>query len=168
MYLDGRLFLDLLDEAARFSVARLVTKATTATICDTIVMCWSYAYKGFPNIFSANYGFQFRKVFAKLADVHDINVEKTGTEAHHSLEIVERYHKPLRDTYRRLKIDHPSMQRQLLLSLKVKAMNDTLGPEGTVSSGLVFGEFPSLRSLFGSIVPRPTPAEREEAALEAR
>ena len=31
------------------------------------------------------------------------------------------------------------MQRQLLLALVVKSMNDTLGPEGIVPSALVFG-----------------------------
>ena len=35
------------------------------------------------------------------------------------------------------------MQRQLLLALTVKAINDTLEPEGIVPSALSFGEFPN-------------------------
>ena len=36
------------------------------------------------------------------------------------------------------------MQRQLLLSMTIKAMNDTLGPEGYVTSSLVFGSYLAL------------------------
>ena len=115
-----------------------------------------------------DYGSQFRKVFAKLTTLQDINRDKSGIQAHNSLGIGEKYHKPLRDTYRKLKIDFPKMSRQLLLALSIKAMNDTLGPEGIMPSTLVFGEFPSLRAYQGPVIPRPTLAERAQAALSAR
>ena len=60
------------------------------------------------------------------------------------------------------------MQRQVLLAPAVKAMNDTLGPEGIVPSSLVFGEYPSLRSFVGPVLPRPSLAVRAEVAQEAR
>ena len=60
------------------------------------------------------------------------------------------------------------MQRQVLLALAVKAMNDTLGPEGFVPSSLVFGELPSLRTFVGPVIPRPSLAERAQTAQEAR
>ena len=44
----------------------------------------------------------------------------------------ERYHKQLHGSYFKLKLNHHSMQDQLLLSLATKAMNNTLGPEGHV------------------------------------
>ena len=131
-------------------------------------MCWSSIYTGLPDTMVVDEGSQFRKVVAELATIHDVNVEKRGIESHNSLGIGERYHKPLRDTYLKLKIDHPTMQRQILLALSIKAMNDTLGPEGIVPSALAFGEFPSLRSLSGPIVPRLTLAERAHAAQDAR
>ena len=113
-------------------------------------------------------GSQFRKLFAELAIIHGVGVEKTGVESHNSLGIVERNHKYLRDTYLKLKIDYPNMQRQMLLALATKAINDTLGPEGIVPSSLVFGEFPILRSLYGPIFTRPTLAECARTALDAR
>ena len=48
------------------------------------------------------------------------------------------------------------MQLRVLLSLSVKAMNDTQGPEGIVLSSLAFGDFPSLRTFEGPVIPRPT------------
>ena len=113
-------------------------------------------------------GVQFRDTSAELAKLHDINVGKSTIKSHNSLGIGERYHKPLRETSRKLKIDFPSMQRQFLLVMAVEATNDPLGPEGTVPSALVFGEFPSLRSFTSTVVPRPTLAESAQAALKAR
>ena len=75
--------------------------------------------------------------------------------------------KPLRDTCCKLKLDHPLLQRQVLIALAVKAMNDTLGPKGIDPSSLVFGEFPNLRSLVGPDIARPLLAERAMAAQEA-
>ncbi len=168
MYLDGKPVLHIVDEATRFSAAKFLTKMSTETVWEALIMCWSSVYTGLPDNIAVDEGSQFRKIFAELSVIHGVNVEQSGVESHNSLGIGERYHKPLRDTYRKLKLDYPSMQRQLLLALSVKAMNDTLGPEGTVPSALVFGEFPSLRSLSGPVVPRPSLAERAEAAQQAR
>ena len=115
-------------------------------------------------------GSQFRKIFAELSALHDVQLEQSGVQSHHSLGIGERYPKPLRHTYRKLKLDHPSMQRQVLLALAVKAMNDTLEPEDFVPSSLVFGEFPSLRSFVAQSFPElhspkaPRPPKRPDAS----
>ena len=168
MYLDGKPVLHIVDEATRFSAARFLPRVSTDAVWDSIILCWSSVYTGLPHYIMVDEGSQFRKIFAELAALHDVTLEKSGVQSHHSLGIGERYHKPLRDTYRKLKLDHPSMQRQVLLALSVKAMNDTLGPEGIVPSSLVFGEFPSLRTFVGPIIPRPSLAERAETAQEAR
>ena len=74
----------------------------------------------------------------------------------------------MRNTHRKLKLDHPALQRQVLLPLSDKVINDTLGPEGFVPSRLVFGELPSLRAFGGSVIPRASLAERALAAQESR
>ena len=99
-------------------------------------------------------GFQFRKIFADLESIHDVKIEKSGVEYHNIPSIHESYHKPLRDIYRKLKIDDPTMQRQLLLALEIKAMSENLGPEGFFPLALVFGVFPSFRSILGPVLPR--------------
>ena len=67
-------------------------------------------YTGLPDKITVDDSSQFRKTFAELAALHDVNIEKSGVEAHNSLGIGEQYHKPLRDTYWILKLDYPSMQ----------------------------------------------------------
>ena len=47
-------------------------------------------------------------------------------------------------------------------------MNEIFALEGNVPSALVFGEFPSLRSVSGHVIPRPTLAELAEAAVRSR
>ena len=168
MYLDGKPFLHIFDEATRFSAARFLPKMSTDAIWESIVLCCSSVYTGLLDNIMGDEGSQFREIFAELAALHDVSIEKSGVEAHHSLGIRERYHKPLRGTYRKLKLDYPSMQRQLLLALAVKSMNDALGPEGTVPSALVFGEFPRLRSLCGPVIHRSSLTERADAAQQAR
>ena len=156
MYLDGKPVLHIVDEATRFSAARFLPKVSTDAVWDSLILCWSSVYTGLPHHVMVDEGSQLRKIFAELSALHDVKLEQSGIESHYILGIGERYHKPLRDTYRKLKLDHPSMQRQVLLALAVKAMNDTLGPEGYVPSSLVFGEFPSLRTFVGPIIPHPT------------
>ena len=77
-------------------------------------------------------GSQFRKIFAELLALHDVKLEKSGVQYHHSLGVGERYHKLLRVMYRKLKLDPQSAQRQVLLALAVKALNVTLGLERIV------------------------------------
>ena len=52
--------------------------------------------------------------------------------------------------------------------MSVKDGNDTLGPDGIVPLALVFGEFPTLRTILGPRVPRPTLTERAQVAQRAR
>ena len=164
----GKEKIPRMHEATRFSAARFLPKISTDAVWEAIVLCWSSVYTGLPDNIAVDDGSQFRKVFAELTALHDINLEKSGTQSHNALGIGDRYHKPLRDTYRKLKLDFPKMSRQLVLALSIKAMNDTLGPEGIVPSALVFGEFPSLRAYQGPVVPRPALAEHAQAALNAR
>lgn len=48
----------------------------------------------------------------------------------------------MRQTYRKVLSAHPKADPTLALAVYVKALNDTLGPEGNVPSALVFGYFP--------------------------
>lgn len=163
MYLDGKPVLHVVDESTHFSAASFLTRTTAEAVWEATMLCWSSVYTGHPNNIMADDGSQFCKFFAELAVLHDEHLEKNGTETSHALGIGEQYHRPLRDPFRKLNIDYPKMQPQLLLSLFVKTMNDTLGLECIVPSALVFGELPSLCSLTGPMKPRPSSAERAEA-----
>ena len=173
MYIDGLPILHVIDEATRFSAARFLTKSegtkvSTLNIWQALIECWAAVYTGMPNVITTDSGSQFRDTFIDICALHDVKVQTTGVESHNSLGIGERYHAPLRNTYRKLKIENGNMQPTLLLQMSVKAMNDTLGPDGIVPSALVFGEFPSLRTFEGPRENRPTLVERARIATQAR
>lgn len=70
-----------------------------------------------------------------------------GVEAHSSIGLGERYHEPLRSTFRKIINSRPDIEEDLVLSLSLKAMNDTIGPKDFVLSGLVFGKFPQIKNM---------------------
>eukprot|EP00171_Calliarthron_tuberculosum_P023888 IDg23888t1 len=55
----------------------------------------------------------------------------------------------------------------MLLQISVKAMNDTLGPEGLVPSALVFVEFPKFLTRSEAPNPRITLSDRSKVARAA-
>ena len=87
-YLYAHPILHLVGEAARFSAARFLANTTTHSVWDAIVMCWHSIYTGLPNTMMVDEGSQFRKVFAELGNIYDVNVENRGIESHDSFGIV--------------------------------------------------------------------------------
>lgn len=142
MTIDGKKVLHVVDEGTRFSAARFLDDESTATVWKTLIECWVAIYTGLPNRIIVDQGSNFGPSFIHMAHLRGINVENTGIESHNSLGIGERYHQPLRQTYRKILVEHSNADPSLALALSVKALNDTLGPEGHVPSALVFGEFP--------------------------
>jgi len=66
--------------------------------------------------------------------------------------------------FRKLKLDIPQENTEVLLALSVKSMNEKLGPEGLVPSALVFGIMPSLAMLGSTLDPRATQEDRGSIA----
>lgn len=93
---------------------------------------------------------------------------QTEIKIHNSLGLGERYHQPLRNTFRQVSLTHSHVLKAVRLMMAVKAMNDTLGPEGIVPSDLVFGEYPQIRASGVGRLYCPDLAERAIIAEEAR
>jgi hypothetical protein len=77
-----------------------------------------------------------------LTESRGIILRISGVEAHNSLGIGERYHGPLRRVYQKIEHELPHVGLALLLRIAVKAIHDTMGTNGLVSSLLVFGVVP--------------------------
>lgn len=65
-------------------------------------------------------------------------------------------------------MDHRTSDPHTVLALSVKAMNDTLGPEGLVPYPLVFGEFPKVHTKSETPNERAVLASRAKLAHVAR
>lgn len=77
--------------------------------------------------------------FISIAARSSEKVDRTGIEARNSLILRELYQQLFRNTFRKLRIDHSSAPKVLLLLLSIKSMI-TLQLEGLVPSALVFSE----------------------------
>ncbi len=86
-------------------------------------------------------------------------------EAHNSLGSGERCHAPLRRIFLKIREEYPKIDKNIVLKLAVRAMNDTMGPEGLVPSYLVFGCIPRFPSTDSTL---PTQQQRMDAMQAAR
>ena len=96
----------------------------------------------FQNSLCVDHGSQLKDSFVNIGRASGVEVNRPGIESHNALGIGERYHHPLRNTFRKLDMIYPNVSDTTLLALSVKALNETLGPEGIVPSALVFGKNP--------------------------
>lgn len=100
------------------------------------------------------FGQSDRSLFIHFALISNVSVDKTEIAAHSSLDVGDRSHQQLRQTFRKIMSSHSSTDPKILLAFAVKAMNDTMGSECLVPSALVPSALFSLR--FPSIA---TPSE---------
>lgn len=142
MHIEDKPVLQLFDKATQFSAAQFLKNASTNAIWEFIIQCWSSVCMGLLDTFIVDSGSQFRKTYANIAAVSLVKAQRTGVEAHSSLNIGERKHQPLIQTFRKLRIDHPKISIYLLHYIAVKTLNDTMGPDGVVPSGLVLWRLP--------------------------
>ena len=162
MYIESMPILHIVDESTRFFAARFLPNVSTKAIWDTLLSCWASIYTGLPNRILVDQGSNVGKSepFISLAARANVEVQGTGIEAHSSLGIGERYHEPVRTTFRKIMFVYPNVDKTLLLQMAIKAMNDTLGPEGLLPSSLVFGELPRVYTASKTPQPRDTLGER--------
>ena len=168
MYIDGKPVLHIVDEGTHFSAAQFLPDVSTKTIWKAILQCWATIYTGLLNRMLVDQGSAFGPLFINIGVVSNVGVDRTGIEAYSSLGLGERYHQPLRQTDRKIMVEHPSSDPALALALSVKAMNDTLSPEGLVTFALVFGEFARIFTKSETPNERSVLVSRSKVAKTAR
>ena len=66
------------------------------------------------------------------------------TEAYNALSVGERYHAPLRRIYLKIRLQYPTLEKDVALTIALMGLNNTAGPEGLTPTLLVFGTVPRL------------------------
>ncbi len=85
-------------------------------------------------------------------------------EAYNSIRKVEQYYGLLRRVYEILTNELLSTNKDVLLQIAVKAINDLAGPNGIVPTLLVFRAYPRLTK---DLLPLPSVTERAKAIYKA-
>jgi hypothetical protein len=104
--------------------------------------------------------------FKQLASFMLIKVKKVLVKAHNSVGLVERYHALLRRAYKILKAElkNEHINKEVILQITVKAVNDSAGPDEIVLTLLVFGLYPRMTEINAL---SPTIVKRAEAIRAA-
>jgi hypothetical protein len=165
MYLDSKPVLYVVDEATAFQAAKFLKDMSAKTTWDTLRICWIDVYQGPPNTIVSDAGKNFAsEKFRQHAAIMNIDVKEVPVEAHNSIGKVERYHGSLRQAYKILSSELPSANKEAILQMAVKAVNDSAGPDGIVPTLLVFGAYPRMTR---DSPPSPSITERAEAIHKA-
>ena len=140
LYIIGKPVLHIVDEATRFQAGRWLKNISAKHVWEQLRCCWIDSYLGPPDFISADAGKQFiAREFKQYAANMGITVRNVPVEAHHSIGQVERYHGPLRRIYSIIATETPGVDPEAALQMVFKAINDSIGPNGLVSTLLVFG-----------------------------
>lgn len=100
-------------------------------------------YSCYPDKFKVDQDTVFKsREWRQLSDDAGIVIDFSGVESHNAIGVGERYHAPLRRIFLKIREDAPTLDPDITLKLAVKAMKDTMRPEGLVPSLLVFGTVP--------------------------
>src|SRR6266536_3210272 len=98
-------------------------------------MCWINTYLGPPDFVVTDAGSNFVGTkFRQPAKQLSIKVREVLVEAHNSISKVKRYHNPLCQAYKiiRTELKNEGINNKVCLQMAVKAINDTVGPNGLV------------------------------------
>ncbi len=90
---------------------------------------WISVYVGFPNVIGHDQGSAFTsEFFTASCQQFGIVAKDSPTESHNSPGAGETYHAPLRRIYKKLQLDHPTINSETRLSIAVQGLNNTAGP----------------------------------------
>ena len=100
-----------------------------------------------------------------LLQLAGIPFKPSGVESHNAINVGERYHSYLRKLYNKIEATNRCMVPDNILSIAVRAMNDTAGTDRLGPTLLIFGVFPRI-----SIIPSELPGQvaRLQAMRQAR
>lgn len=155
MHIERRVLLHVVDEATHYTAAKILKRQRSSDVWKALLRCWSRIYLGPPDHMRVDQGSNFvARAFLECAEAQRIQVLQALIESPSTMAHVERYHAPLRAAF--LKIRHclPSSESDDdCLQMALKAVNDTIGPEGLCPTLLVYGSLPRP--------PRQTPSETQ-------
>ena len=160
-YIRSRPVLHVVDEATKYQAARWLPSISAKDAWDCLRACWIDVYIGPPDIIAHDAGRQFAGgEFQAAMGTLRIEAKPIPIESPQSMAVVERYHASLRKAYETIASEQPTGSPELLLQTAVKAVNDSVGPDGLIPTLLVYGALPRL----GLPTDQPAPATYKRAA----
>jgi Reverse transcriptase (RNA-dependent DNA polymerase) len=144
-WIEKKPVLHIIDRGTRFSAAAFLPAQDAVTVWNTFVRCWVMLYIGWPDSMLTDQGSVFiSRAFHSCCNTSGITLRHVGTEAHNSMNVGEKLHGPIRETFLKLKETHPELDDDTRLAHCIYAANAHSGPDGLCPLALVFGVQPKL------------------------
>lgn len=157
MILDSKPVLHIVDTDKKFGTAVLLRGESAAEVWRKYMNEWVSTYVWFPDWVALDQRPQFQShEFQRFLSGAGINVKPPGIESQNDLGNGERYKAYLRTVYEKIQSDVPIIKRPDASRLEGKAVKDTSGPSGLVTTLLVLGVLKRL-----TIHPRDLPDQSD-------
>lgn len=131
--------LHFLDDSPPFSAALFLPNVSSTTLLSVLMDFCSFLYTYLPRCILFNHFFAFSYQFVSFITLSKINVSNTSIESHNPLGFIKCYQYTLQKLYLYMYLSFPHLKQVCMLSMRVKSLNETLGPEVVFPSSLVFG-----------------------------
>ena len=152
MFINKVPILHVVDVGTNFSGAEILKRQNINGIWNAFQKCWASIYIGYPNKMRVDAGSVFTSPkWSKITDLTGITLDISGVESHNSIAKEEKYHDTLRRIFLKIQTDYKKLEKETILKLTIKAMNDTMGPNGLVPSLLVFGALPRFPAIANNL-----------------
>ena len=127
MWTEKKAVLHIADIETGFNSATFLSYQSLEAVWDEFNICWEILCIGFPMKVLVDQGSALTSVcLANYAKAVGTDVQESVVGAYNSLESGEKYYAPLRRIFLEIRQEHPQMDKNVILKLPVKAMNDTV------------------------------------------
>ena len=133
-----------MDSATSFSTARFLKDMSAQNAWNTLHTCWINIYQRSSDYIIYNTDKNFTATeFKQLVLLILIKIKEILIKAYNSIKLVEQYHAPLHCIYKifREELKNEYVNREMILQMTVKAVNDLAGPDEIVLILLVFKSY---------------------------
>lgn len=128
-----------------YQAARWLPNVSADKLRRALRLCCIDCYLGPADIVAHDAGKNFTtQAFSQKSASVDIRLKYIPVENPQSMSTVKRYHAPMRRAYHIVRSEAPSIDTEAALQMAVKAVNDSVGPNGLVPTLLVYGALPRL------------------------
>lgn len=143
--LHGDTTLYIVDKDTNFGAAEFLPGESVEDFWRKYYGLWEIKYVGNPSEIHADAKPQFRAVkFKGLLNLAGINLKLSGIESHNDIGVGDRNNSYLRSIYKKMKAEHPKMDKHTVPEIAMEALNEKAGPNGLLPILLVFGVMPRL------------------------
>ncbi len=112
----GQSALHVVDTGTYFGAAKFLSSESVESIWNALRQCWVLVYAGQPDVYFADQGSVFTAdEWEKLAEENGVVLKFSGVQHHNGISSCERYHSPLKRIYRKVEIECPEMDPDLML-----------------------------------------------------